>query len=259
MDNWNLGIQQYPENGGDLENLLKSSMDQIKHSRPKEIIYFLSHLKNVDKETFNHSIRVGNYGIKTARYLNEDVERMFDAFVLHDIGKASLGQCILANHSLNKNPECVELIKQHPYFSYQMLKGFDRFYAEVALRHHRYQNGSSYPKDLPEFPKDFTEKDLARVETYAILLSIIDSNDAMITRRFNSELENTEIPGSKIRKSGYITDHYPYTSEIARQRLIDKFRPYEDYFKKFFNKDAETLIDGFYEKNIIGDKTDIVH
>jgi HD-GYP domain-containing protein (c-di-GMP phosphodiesterase class II) len=252
----NLEIQRYQE---DLENLLTSSMTQIKHSRPKDIIHFLTLLKNVDKETFNHSVRVGSYGIKTARYLNEDVEQMFSAFVLHDIGKANLGQCILTNRSLNKDPRCVELMKQHPYFSYQMLKDFDRFYAEVALRHHRYQNGNSYPKYLPELPSDFTEKDLAKVETYAILLSIIDSNDAMITRRFNSELQDSEMPKSELQKRGSVTDHYPYTPEIVRQKLIDKFRPYESYFKKFFNKDTKELIDSFYEKKIISDKTNIIH
>jgi HD-GYP domain-containing protein (c-di-GMP phosphodiesterase class II) len=228
----------------DLENRLTNCMEKMEHGRPKNIIFFMTTLKKVDEDTFDHSVRVGEYGKRLAEYLDEDIEKMFDAFVLHDIGKAYLGQCILGNHSLSDNAECVEIMKKHPHFSYLTLKEFDRFYAEVALRHHRYQNGSSYPATLPNPPREFTGKDLALVEKYAILLSIVDSYDSMTTRKFNSEIKN----------NGSTTDSYPYTSEIAKQKLIQKFQPYESQFKKFFEMNAKEFIDDLYDKGIIGEK-----
>jgi|GEM_PF-1172515 len=117
------------------------------------IIKTLSHIIELKEPyTAGHQSRVAEIAYLVGKEMGLDEDRLTTlryAGLLHDIGKL-----IIPIEILNKPSKLTEsefnLIKQHPSFSYEILKDieFEGPVAEIVLQHHERLDGSGYPKGL---------------------------------------------------------------------------------------------------------------
>ncbi|HOP65680.1 MAG TPA: HD domain-containing protein [Bacilli bacterium] len=127
---------------------------------------------NLNHHELNHSIRVGNETKKFGEYLKfpkNYVNNLFIYGLLHDIGKAGIPNKIL-NKKGRLNTFEFQTIKAHPVIgSYLVPKNM----ALIIKEHHERYDGSGYPKGLKK----------TKINYEARIIAIIDSYDAMVTRR----------------------------------------------------------------------------
>ncbi|MCR8636369.1 HD-GYP domain-containing protein [Paenibacillus radicis (ex Xue et al. 2023)] len=107
-------------------------------------------LQSKDDYTFRHNIGVGVIATLIGRWLElkENVlSQLTIAATLHDVGKLKIPLEIL-NKPDKLTTEEFELMKQHAFFGYEMIKntvGTNQREALVAYQHHERQDGSGYP------------------------------------------------------------------------------------------------------------------
>lgn len=131
-----------------------------------------------DDYTKDHSYRVACYAVAIARELGwkkNDVEGLYVAGLLHDIGKIIIDHDIINKGEKLTAPEINE-IKRHPQISYDILskikfpwKNVDQF----VLHHHERIDGTGYPDALMS----------AEISDGVKILSLADAFDAMTTDR----------------------------------------------------------------------------
>ncbi|MDI6851345.1 MAG: PAS domain S-box protein [bacterium] len=119
------------------------------------IIKTLSYIVELKEPyTAGHQSRVAEIAYIVGKEMGLEEERLRAiryAGLLHDIGKI-----IIPIEVLNKPSKLTEsefnLIKQHPTFSYEILKNieFEGPVAEIAFQHHERINGSGYPRGLKD-------------------------------------------------------------------------------------------------------------
>ncbi|MFM8276045.1 MAG: HD-GYP domain-containing protein [Cyanobium sp.] len=105
-----------------------------------------------DPYTQAHQMRVAALcrAIATDMGLEADqIEGLYVAALLHDIGKVSIGQELLTKPTRLK-PEEFQLIKTHVQTSYEVLRpiAFPWPVATIAYQHHERLDGSGYPQGL---------------------------------------------------------------------------------------------------------------
>ena len=130
-----------------------------------------------DDATHQHCLLVAGLAAGFAQSLGlreADCQRLTQAAVLHDVGKAKIPVSIL-NKPVALTPEEREIMKQHPAYGHAMLRGsgFSEEMLGVVRWHHEALDGSGYPDGLrgSEIP------DLVR------LVSVCDVYGALIERR----------------------------------------------------------------------------
>lgn len=130
-----------------------------------------------DHYTDDHSTRVANYSALLARELGweeNDVTKLYNAALLHDIGKIGIQDSILKKIGRLEDSE-YEIMKTHTSIGAEILSGlsFIDGAVEGALYHHEKYDGSGYPFGL-------------RGETiplFARIICIADAFDAMNSDR----------------------------------------------------------------------------
>ncbi|MFH1638503.1 MAG: HD domain-containing protein [Candidatus Woesearchaeota archaeon] len=206
----------------EVEKAFKELGTEAEKMKPIEAL--LGIIKNKDPETaYPHSLRVGLMGYKVAKFMHLDMEVLFYAGLLHDIGKFGVSSEILKKTE-GFNDEDMKEMEIHPLLSYNIVKDIDPFIAEIILRHHRFQGKKSYPKNLPR-PKlavEFGSEDM--VEFYAGILAFLDQYDA-------SKRENDK--------------HGEDKKPLTREEVINGF------IKE--NKGMRRLVTEIYRKGILGD------
>ena len=107
-----------------------------------------------DDQTGRHVLRMAHYAVAVARQLGwgaENLDRLFHAALMHDIGKLALPDSILQK-SGPLTPEEWAVMKRHPLVGARILSGSDsdiiRLAEIVALTHHEKWDGSGYPRGL---------------------------------------------------------------------------------------------------------------
>lgn len=154
---------------------LYDSMRRIYHDT---IQAFSAAIDAKDEYTRDHSYRVASYAVAIARELGwkrRDVEGIYVAGLLHDIGKIIIDVKIINKGTQLTAPEISE-IKKHPQISYDILskinfpwKNIERF----VLHHHERPDGKGYPDALMSTELNDGEK----------ILALVDAFDAMTTDR----------------------------------------------------------------------------
>jgi HD superfamily phosphohydrolase YqeK len=137
----------------------------------------ISTLDAKDPYTAGHSERVGRIGRRIGEELGlpeEDLDDIYQAGLLHDIGKIGINDSILLKNGELNDDEFTE-IKRHPLIGYRILKGLGNIQKLLpgVRSHHENYSGTGYPDALAgeEIPM------LARI------LAVADSYDAMRSDR----------------------------------------------------------------------------
>lgn len=143
----------------------------------------LEALKQHDSKTYEHSIRVASLMVHFGQFLNLSKEELSELFYLglyHDIGKLQIDQKILRKRDkLNKNE--FNQIGNHGE-EILMGKGFSKEFLQSVRSHHENYNGSGYPDNLVQ----------TDIPSYASMLRIIDSFDAMTNHRFYNKTKTSQ-------------------------------------------------------------------
>lgn len=182
---------------------------------------FLAVIKQKDVATYEHSVRVGLLSKMIAQHMHLDQNALFYAGTLHDVGKALIEPEILKKTEKFDERD-MEQMRKHVEYSYQLLRGVHEFSAEIALRHHLFQE-KGYPKKLPKPKVAYSGNTQLMINFYARLLSLADFYDALTTRDNDKHGEKRQIGAKE-----------------AKQIMLGK------------NKDQRYLIEGLYKAGIFG-------
>lgn len=185
---------------------------------------YLGILRIKDKNTYEHSVRVGFLGMNIAKYMHLDPRVLLFAGMLHDVGKTMIDSKTLKKTE-NFDEKDMHKMRKHPMYSYKLLKDIHPFSAELALRHHEYQE-NSYPKALPRSETKFSKTAELLINFYSRLLSLADFYDAVTYRTPNAK-------GAEKRKP---------TKEEAKSILLNR------------NPNQKALIENLYANKIMGYK-----
>ena len=149
------------EHGRRLENEVEDKSEQLERAFDKirkgyiETVFRLTlAAEQRDKETGSHIKRISLYSQMMARYLRlpeEEVETIFFASPMHDVGKIGIPDSILLKPG-PLTPEEFEIMKTHTTIGAEILKDADSGILaaarDIALTHHERWNGKGYPRGL---------------------------------------------------------------------------------------------------------------
>lgn len=138
----------------------------------------LESLKCSDEYTFKHSLDVAAIATLLGRGLGlkkAELQDLATAGLLHDLGKRKIPTEILHKQGTLTDEE-FEIIKQHPLYTYELLKDVTSIgepVKQACLQHHEQWNGSGYPYHLEG----------RNINDYARVLAVADVFDALVTDR----------------------------------------------------------------------------
>lgn len=144
----------------------------------REVINYLQFVRDLDDDTYAHSLNVCLMSIIIARWLDlkdEEIEEIATAGLLHDIGKARVPEKLLKKPG-KLSPEEFEEVKKHTIIGYMMMDNIKDATGNMrytVLMHHEKIDGSGYPTgalddEIPLFPK---------------IVAVADIYDAMTSNR----------------------------------------------------------------------------
>lgn len=134
-------------------------------------------LKEYDKETYLHSLRVAKLTLKLIEnelFDKEEREKIYWAALLHDIGKMNIKREVLFTKSIFTEAEFNEM-KKHARYGHDIIISEigDEKIARIVLEHHERNDGSGYPE----------HKEKGNILTESKIIAIADSYDAMSSKR----------------------------------------------------------------------------
>lgn len=157
--------------------IMKKYYEHQRQFQQELIKLMIMMLEMKDRYTKGHSERVARISKIIAQKMglpNEEMERLYFAALIHDVGKVSVPNSIL-NKPSRLTAEEYEVIKQHPALAADMLVAFNylRSISEIVRYHHERWDGKGYPEGLKgeEIPL------LSRI------LALADAFDAMTSDR----------------------------------------------------------------------------
>jgi putative nucleotidyltransferase with HDIG domain len=167
-----------------LDLLVTQKTDELEQMQAKQlqtyrdiVLALVNLTEERDTYTAGHTRRVAEYAQMLARamgYSGEDLETLYEAAILHDIGKIVTPDSVLLKPA-KLNAREYDIIKEHVIVSESILQNIN-FHAEVieiVKYHHERYDGSGYPYGITndEIPM------LSRI------LAVADTFDAMTTNR----------------------------------------------------------------------------
>jgi putative nucleotidyltransferase with HDIG domain len=140
------------DNGKRMQLELQHSFENLKKVMNSTVKAITTTIEKRDPYTSGHQQRVADLSRAIAREIGlaeDDVEGIYIAAAIHDIGKISLPAEILSKPVPLSDIE-VSLIQAHSQTGYDILQGIDFPWpiAEIVLQHHERLDGSGYPKGL---------------------------------------------------------------------------------------------------------------
>ena len=143
----------------------------------RSIKQIITTINSRDSYTYNHTDRVVHFCELFADHLGlgavETKKLIYSAYV-HDLGKIHVPKEVLIKEGPITAEE-MQLLRQHPFHSAQIASEFTDMdeIAEIVLQHHERYDGNGYPNGLSG----------TQISYYARILTIIDSFDAMTSKR----------------------------------------------------------------------------
>jgi len=185
----------------------------------KEMIELITELvESVSDETGKHVRRVAEYSRLLATHHPalgpEDVEIIYHASPMHDIGKIAVPYEILHKEG-PLTPEEYEIMKTHTTKAHEYLKNSKRKFLKaadiIAYQHHEHWDGSGYPRGLKG----------EEIHLYGRIVALSDVFDALTHKR-------TYKKGWSLQEAAdYILEQ---RGKQFDPLLVDIFQEYQDEF-----------------------------
>ncbi|GAX59214.1 metal dependent phosphohydrolase [Candidatus Scalindua japonica] len=147
-----------------------------------------------DVYTSGHSERVSELCLNMAEYMDlteDDKKNLKWAAILHDVGKIGVPESILCKEGPLEDDE-YRKIKEHPKRGFEILKHIKQLVpiTPSILHHHERYDGKGYPDGLKG----------DEIPLYARIIAIIDTYDAITSRRSYRSAKSSEEAMSIIEK-----------------------------------------------------------
>lgn len=159
-----------------LAPLIREVSSKLENFDPLTILSCINFPRPMDEGLQRHSLNVALLNGMQAEWLGlpaDDVNMLVLAGLLHDIGKTMVPEEIL-NAPRRLTEEEVAVMRKHPVYSDDLLKGkFDDNVRLAARHHHEKLNGTGYPDGITDEEIGF----------YARITAISDIYDAMVSAR----------------------------------------------------------------------------
>ncbi|GEM_PF-1278937 len=231
-----------------LINNLEKQLKREKELFDKVLKSLIRGIEIRDSYTRGHSERVAYFSKRIAQEMGlseEEVNKIYTAALLHDIGKIGIPDSILLKPGRLTERE-YEIIKLHPILSYELLKNLD--FLEGALNgikyHHERWDGSGYPEGLKG----------EEIPLSARIIAVADSFDAMTSERiYRKAREKREAVKEIKRLSGKAYD--PKVVENALHILLNEEppKPEEEYLEdEIIREIEERRLDYFLRDPLTG-------
>lgn len=186
-------IMTYTRTTGADDPLTAKSKASIVQEYTSTIYALTAAIDAKDHYTFSHSQCVSSYAaqLASASGLSEEhVEIIRQAGLLHDIGKIGIPDSILTKEG-KLSPEEFKIMRQHVERSIEMIRHLPSldYVIPVVLSHHERFDGKGYPRGIAG----------ESIPIGARCLNIVDSFDAMVSRRSYKEVMPVESALNEIR------------------------------------------------------------
>ena len=158
-------------------------------------------------QTVQHTIHAASYAVVLGKYAgcsDSEMNQLFTAGILHDLGKMSIPVSILESPEANLPKWQFRLLKNHVFETEKILNSLvSKNIFDIAVRHHEKLDGSGYPNHLTE--KDLTP--LQRILTIADILSALKDkrsyknpySEEQIKAIIHENIEGGKIDGTYAR------------------------------------------------------------
>ncbi|WP_345991874.1 HD domain-containing phosphohydrolase [Sulfurimonas sp. HSL-1716] len=155
----------------------KEFLDNKIKDYEQHIFSLVNIMEKRDSYTAGHTQRVAKYAVMIAKEMNfsqEEIDDIYRACMLHDIGKISTPDSILLKPGKLSAIE-YDIIKEHVNVSYELLMNVDIYkdIAEIVRHHHERYDGSGYPQGLKG----------DEIPIMSQIMTVADAFDAMTTNR----------------------------------------------------------------------------
>ena len=177
---------------------LQGALNRLRESAVDTVLRLGLAAEYKDDQTGRHVLRMAHYAVSVARRLGwatEDLDRLFHAALMHDIGKLALPDSILQKTGPLDSAEWA-IMKRHPLVGARILSGSDSDIIQlaeiVALTHHEKWDGSGYPRGLRG----------ADIPLVGRIVAICDVFDALTIRRPYKPAFPLNVAYSALRQSG---------------------------------------------------------
>ncbi len=157
----------------ELSNMMKIQNDNYE----KTLLSMVEMIEDRDTYTAGHSKRVAEYSSMIAKemgYSEQECLKLYQAGILHDVGKVATPDSVLLNPK-NLNEIEYKLIQEHVEVSYKLLNTIPMFnnLAKIVQSHHERYDGLGYPRGLKA----------NEIEPLSRIMIVADAFDAMTTSR----------------------------------------------------------------------------
>jgi response regulator RpfG family c-di-GMP phosphodiesterase len=167
------------------KTMMVSSLLEFQNKNYEKTLYsMVEMIEDRDTYTAGHSRRVAEYSKMIAEamgYSEEECLRVYQAGILHDVGKITTPDAVLLNPKTLSDIE-YKLVQEHVNGSYKLLNNVPMFasLAEIVYSHHERYDGSGYPRGLTG----------SEIVPLARIMIVADSFDAMTTNRIYKGRKN---------------------------------------------------------------------
>ena len=151
-----------------------------------------------DKETHNHTVRVGHYAALIAEGIGLDADQVKLvrlAAPMHDIGKVGIPDAIIHKNGALSTEER-EAMNHHTVYGHEILAGANNpltdLAAVIALEHHERWDGAGYPR----------RRARKQIDEAARMTAIADVFDAFTSRRAYKPAWPVEQAFDELKKCG---------------------------------------------------------
>ena len=177
-----------------IEDFQKNNME-YSEIQNQFVDVFLMALGARDAYTKEHSNRLSFLAREIGRELKlppVEIKKIVLAAKLHDIGKIGISDAILLKPSKLTDEEFDE-IKKHSVIGFDMLKNLSIFshISDYILYHHEKFDGSGYPEKISGDDIPFGAR----------IISIVDTIDAILTKRSYKEPKPVEYAVQELKKN----------------------------------------------------------
>lgn len=179
------------------DDMYRNKMNDSKSMRSKTIDLIMTTLYEKNVREMFHSKRVGGYCETFAKKLgleNEQINKIKNAGLMHDIGKIGIDEHILNKQGPLTKEEYLE-VQKHSEIGYRILSSQNEFndIANYVLEHHERVDGLGYPNGLMG----------EEISLQARIINIVDAYDAMTgPRPYKNPVAKEEAINELIKHSG---------------------------------------------------------